>query len=85
MQPWCSRTNLAKPVECQRQRDKIALQMAGVEKLEGTYPFTQARSLKALRINRFLHRLIQPAWRERFLSEQQAMFDENKLTTMNNR
>ncbi|ORJ24059.1 gallate dioxygenase [Rouxiella badensis] len=65
----------------QRQRDKIALQMAGVEKLEGTYPFTQARSLKALRINRFLHRLIQPAWRERFLSEQQAMFDENKLTT----
>ncbi|KOC88723.1 gallate dioxygenase [Winslowiella iniecta] len=70
------------PVDVQqRQRDKIALQMAGVEKLEGTYPFTQARSLKALRINRFLHRLIQPAWRERFLSAQQAMFDENKLTS----
>ncbi|MBU9839481.1 gallate dioxygenase [Rahnella aceris] len=64
----------------QRQRDKIAQQMAGVEKLPGTYPFTQARSLKALRINRFLHRLIQPAWRERFLIDQHALFTENKLT-----
>ena len=64
----------------QRQRDKIAQQMAGVEKLPGTYPFTQARSLKALRINRFLHRLIQPAWRERFLTDQHALFAENKLT-----
>ena len=64
----------------QRQRDKIAQQMAGVEKLPGTYPFTQARSLKALRINRFLHRLIQPAWRERFFTDQKAMFAENKLT-----
>ncbi|CAM3695330.1 gallate dioxygenase [Rahnella bruchi] len=64
----------------QRQRDKIAQQMAGVEKLPGTYPFTQARSLKALRINRFLHRLIQPAWRERFLTDQQAMLAENQLT-----
>jgi gallate dioxygenase len=64
----------------QRQRDKIAQQMAGVEKLPGTYPFTQARSLKALRINRFLHRLIQPAWRERFLTDQHALFTENKLT-----
>ncbi len=70
------------PVDVQqRQRDKIAQQMAGVEKLEGTYPFTQARSLKALRLNRFLHRMIQPAWRERFKTEPQAMFDENKLTT----
>lgn len=64
----------------QRQRDKIAQQLAGVEKLPGTYPFTQARSLKALRINRFLHRLIQPAWRERFLTDQNAMFAESKLT-----
>ena len=64
----------------QRQRDKIAQQLVGVEKLPGTYPFTQARSLKALRINRFLHRLIQPAWRERFLTDQNAMFAESKLT-----
>ncbi|MCS3421564.1 gallate dioxygenase [Rahnella sp. BIGb0603] len=69
------------PVDVQqRQRDKIAQQLAGVEKLAGTYPFTQARSLKAFRMNRFLHRLIQPAWRERFLTDQNAMFAENKLT-----
>lgn len=69
------------PVDVQqRQRDKIAQQLAGVEKLPGSYPFTQARSLKALRINKFLHRLIQPAWRERFLTDQNALFAENKLT-----
>ncbi|MFU2316944.1 gallate dioxygenase [Rahnella sp. PCH160] len=69
------------PVDVQqRQRDKIAQQLAGVENLPGTYPFTQARSLKAFRMNRFLHRLIQPAWRARFLTDQNAMFAENKLT-----
>lgn len=64
----------------QRQRDKINLQMNGVEKLPGTYPFTQARSLKALRINRFLHRMIQPEWRKRFREAPQALFDEAGLT-----
>jgi gallate dioxygenase len=64
----------------QRQRDKINLQMNGVEKLPGTYPFTQARSLKALRINRFLHRMIQPEWRKRFREEPQALYQEAGLT-----
>ena len=40
-------------------------QLAGVEKLEGTYPFTLARSVKAYRLNDFLHRLIEPAHRKR--------------------
>jgi len=64
----------------QRQRDKIALQLRGVDKLPGTYPFTHARSLKALRINRFLHRMIQPEWRKRFRAEPQALFQEASLT-----
>ncbi|WP_336778229.1 gallate dioxygenase [Pantoea sp. USHLN256] len=64
----------------QRQRDKINLQLSGVEKLPGTYPFTQARSLKALRINRFLHRMIQPEWRKRFREEPQALYQEAGLT-----
>ncbi|AML58902.1 Protocatechuate 4,5-dioxygenase beta chain [Serratia rubidaea] len=69
------------PVDVQqRQRDKINQQLAGVEKLAGTYPFTHARSLKALRINRFLHRLIQPDWRARFLEQQQALFDQAALS-----
>ena len=35
-------------------------QLAGIEKLEGTYPFTLARSVKAYRLNKFLHSLIEP-------------------------
>ncbi len=64
----------------QRQRDKINQQLAGVEQLPGTSPFTHARSLKAICINRFLHQLIQPAWRERFTRAQQALFDEAQLS-----
>jgi len=64
----------------QRQRDKINLQLSGVEKLPGTYPFTQARSLKAPRINRFLHRMIQPEWRKRFREAPQALYQEAGLS-----
>ena len=64
----------------QRQRDKIALQLEGVERLPGTYPFTHARSLKALRINRFLHRMIQPEWRKHFREDPQTLFQESNLT-----
>jgi hypothetical protein len=40
----------------------------GIEKLEGTYPFTLDRSVKAYRLNSFLHNLIKRDFRERFLS-----------------
>ena len=56
-------------------------QLAGVEKLEGTYPFTLARSVKAYRLNKFLHRLTEPGWRARFRSNQDALFEEAALTT----
>ena len=42
----------------ERQRERIAAQTAGVEALPGTYPFTLERSVKAYRINKFLHELI---------------------------
>ena len=45
-----------------------AHQLAGAEKLAGTYPFTLARSVKGYRLNKFLHRLIEPAHRARFLA-----------------
>lgn len=64
----------------QRHRDKMQRELAGIEKLPGTYPFTQERSLKAIRLNHFLHQLIQPARRERFLTQPQALFDEAQLT-----
>ena len=46
----------------------MAQQLAGVEKLPGTYPFTHERSLNGLRLNRFLHRLIEPAGANVFCS-----------------
>ncbi|MEA9389766.1 gallate dioxygenase [Acerihabitans sp. TG2] len=63
-----------------RHQAKMAEQLAGIEKLPGSYPFTQARSLEALRLNRFLHQLIKPALRERFRRDEQAMFAEAKLS-----
>ena len=35
-------------------------QLAGIEKLAGTYPFDFARSVKAYRLNDFLHRMVEP-------------------------
>jgi gallate dioxygenase len=55
-------------------------QLAGIEKLEGTYPFTLARSVKGYRLNKFLHSLTNPLWRARFRSNQEALFEEAALT-----
>lgn len=55
-------------------------QLAGVEKLPGTYPFTLARSVKGYRLNKFLHSLTNPAWRARFRSDPEALFKEAGLT-----
>ena len=61
-------------------RDRINRQWSGIEKLEGTYPFTLDRSVKAYRLNEFLHRLIEPSHRERFLAEPEPEFEKAKLT-----
>jgi gallate dioxygenase len=55
-----------------RQRDLAALQLAGSHGLDGTYPYTLARSVKALRINRFLYQMTQPAHRAAFLADEEA-------------
>jgi gallate dioxygenase len=55
-------------------------QVAGVEKLEGTYPFTLERSVGHYRINKFLHDLIYPAHRALFKSDPERAFEESKLT-----
>ena len=64
----------------ERHRQHMARQLAGVEKLPGTLPFTQERSLKGLRLNGFLHRLPEPAWRERFLHQPRALYAEAGLS-----
>ena len=58
----------------------IGHQLAGAEQLEGTYPFTLERSARGYRLNKFLHRMIEPAWRARFLQEPEAMYEEAGLS-----
>jgi len=61
-------------------RERIGRELEGIEKLPGTYPFTLERSVKAYRLNHFLHRLIEPEFRRRFLADPEPMFEEARLT-----
>jgi len=63
----------------QRHRASIGTQFAGADELPGTYPFTLERSVKAYRLNRFLHGLVEPAWRERFRADEAALMREAGL------
>ncbi|PWC45807.1 gallate dioxygenase [Azospirillum sp. TSO22-1] len=62
------------------QRAHIGRQLAGAETIDGIHPFTHAVSVKAYRLNRFLHRLIDPEHRRRFLEEPEAAFAAAGLT-----
>lgn len=64
----------------ERHREFMAKQLDGAEKLKGTYPFDHAKSLKAFRINKFLHGMIVPAQREAFLADPEAAFTKAGLS-----
>jgi gallate dioxygenase len=61
-------------------RHHMARQLAGAENIKGTYPFTLERSVKAYRLNKFLHAMIEPAHRKRFLEDPEASFSAAALT-----
>jgi len=61
-------------------RARAAQELAGAEELAGTYPFTIERAVKGFRINHFLHRLIEPDFRKRFVEDQEGLFAESDLT-----
>jgi gallate dioxygenase len=61
-------------------RRHIGHQLEGVEKLEGTYPFTLEASVRAFRLNKFLHDLIDPDHRHRFLADPETAFQSAGLT-----
>ncbi|HEU4618280.1 MAG TPA: gallate dioxygenase [Gammaproteobacteria bacterium] len=61
-------------------RQRIDRELTGIESLEGTYPFTLDTSVRAYRLNEFLHRLVDPKHRERFLSDPEATYEEAGLT-----
>lgn len=67
--------SLTSPVETNQQhRDKIAMELARIEKWEDSYPFTQERSLNSLRFNSFLHQLINPKLRVQFKQDEEKLF-----------
>jgi gallate dioxygenase len=66
--------------ERQEHRAHVHHELAGAEKLEGTYPYTLERSHQAYRINDFLHRLVAPEHRARFLAEPEPLFEEYQLS-----
>ena len=61
-------------------RERIGREWAGLDKLPGTYPFTLDRSVKAYRLNHFLHRLTEPEFRRRYLADPEALYAEAALT-----
>jgi len=65
--------------DLKRQRAHVDAQLAGAERLQGSYPFTIARSVHGYRLNRFLHALIQPAVRQAFLADEEAAYERAGL------
>lgn len=66
--------------EVERHRQQAQLQLQGAERLSGTYPYTLARSVKALRINRFLHGMTVPSHRAAFLDNEEAAYEAARLS-----
>jgi gallate dioxygenase len=66
--------------EASAQRRRIGQQLAGIDRIDGTYPFTLEISHRAWRLNDFLHRLVEPSHRERFLNDTASLYDEFGLT-----
>lgn len=66
--------------EVEQQRHAIYHQLEGLDKIEGTHPFTLEVSHRAYRLNDFLHRLVIPEHRERFLNDTQNLYQEYGLT-----
>lgn len=62
------------------QLDHINHQLAGAEKIAGIHPFTHAASLKSYRLNKYLHALIDPEHRRRFLETPEESFTAAGLT-----
>lgn len=67
--------------EIERHRQYMGIELKGAENLAGTYPFSLEVSQRAYRINKFLHDLIVPEQRSRFLADQEACFESAGLTT----
>jgi gallate dioxygenase len=70
----------ADPESAAAYRARINHEWDGLEKLPGTYPFTLERSVKAYRLNSFLHSLLQPELRRRFIEAPEPLFEAAQLS-----
>jgi len=61
-------------------RHHMGRQLKGAEKIPGTYPFTLERSVKAYRLNKFLHDMVNPDHRNKFKADPEAAFKDAELT-----
>ncbi|MFM2129664.1 MAG: protocatechuate 4,5-dioxygenase alpha subunit / protocatechuate 4,5-dioxygenase beta subunit [Pseudomonadota bacterium] len=68
------------PAEMEAYRKHIGHEFAGADQIKGTYPFTLERSFRCYRINDFLHRIVEPAHRKRFLEDFEGLADEYQIT-----
>jgi len=66
--------------DAREYRHHMSRQLEGAERIPGTYPFTLERSVKAYRLNKFLHDMIDPAHRKHFLADAEAAFTGAGLT-----
>lgn len=60
--------------EVARHRARMVEQLAGAERLKGTYPFNLERSVRTYRLNKFLHDMIDPAHRTAFKLDEEASY-----------
>jgi gallate dioxygenase len=58
----------------------VQRELRGIDRLPGTYPFTLDRSVKAYRLNKFLHGLIDPSRRAAFREAPESAFNGAGLT-----
>jgi gallate dioxygenase len=61
-------------------RAHAGAQLAGIEDLEGTYPFDLDRSVACYRLNRFLRDLVLPDHRAAFTADPEAAFERAGLS-----
>jgi gallate dioxygenase len=70
----------ATPEQREAYRRHIGQELEGADALAGTYPFTHARSHDNLRLNAFLHDLVLPAHRARFVGDFENLATERGLS-----
>jgi gallate dioxygenase len=66
--------------EAARHRALMAEPGAGVERLQGTYPFDLERSVKTYRFNQFLREMRRPEHRQAFLQDAEASYTRADLS-----